>query len=161
MLAGGALAVLLATGVSTSVGAASGTAFVRVNQVGYPADASKRAYLLASAAETGAMFRVRNAAGTVVYSAPVGASLGSWSRRYPFVYALDFATVATAGTYVIGVSGPLAASSPRFRIDSGARLYARPLANALSFFQAERDGPDFIRSALRTAAGHLHDAGAM
>ena len=41
------------------------------------------------------------------------------------------------------------------------QLYAQPLANALSFYQNERDGPDFIRSALRTAPGHLNDASAM
>ena len=61
----------------------SGGAFVRVNQVGYPTTASKRAYLMASAdAETGATFAVR-AAPRTVFSAPVGAQLGSWSTAYP------------------------------------------------------------------------------
>src|SRR5690349_6925503 len=112
------LALLLATGVSASASAMSGTAFVRVNQVGYPADASKRAYLLSSAAETGAVFRVRSAGGPTAYAGRVGASLGAWSARYPFVYALDFDAVTAAGSYVVSVAG---ASSPRFRIDTGAR----------------------------------------
>src|SRR4029077_18230065 len=36
-------------------------------------------------------------------------------------------------------------------------LYAGALHNALSFYETERDGPDFIRSALRTAPAHLND----
>src|SRR5919197_2842628 len=84
---------------------AAGTAFVRVNQVGYPLAASKRAYLMASAAEDGASFTVRNAAGTTVLTASIGQRLGSWSSTYPNVYALDFDSVAAAGTYTISVSG--------------------------------------------------------
>ena len=49
------------------------------------------------------------------------------------------------------------ASSPPFAIDSPATLYAGALHNALSFYEDERDGPDFIRSPLRTAPGHLND----
>ena len=56
---------------------AFGGAFVRVNQVGYPANASKRAYLMASASEAGASFSVKNSSGTVVYTANIGAALGS------------------------------------------------------------------------------------
>jgi endoglucanase len=137
------------------------SAYVRVNQVGYPANASKRAYLMASAVETGATLAVTNASGQIVSSGPVGASLGSWSRSYPFVYAIDFGSVSATGTYSITVSGPITASSPTFAIGSGASVYEGPLANALSFYQAQRDGPDFIASALRTAPGHLNDASAM
>jgi len=43
------------------------TAFVRVNQIGYVSGASKRAYLMASAAETGATFSLKNSSGTVVF----------------------------------------------------------------------------------------------
>jgi hypothetical protein len=140
---------------------APGAAFVRVNQVGYPAAAAKRAYLMASVAETGATFSVNNASGVPVFSAPVGPSLGSWSSTYSNVYALDFDAVATAGSYTIAVSGPVSATSPSFRVDTGANVYATPLANALSFYQTERDGPSFIPSALRTAPGHLNDQNAM
>jgi endoglucanase len=154
-------AFLLSSAATPVARSAPQSAFVRVNQVGYPADASKRAYLMASAAETGATFAVQNASGQTVASGSVGPSLGSWSRRYPFVYTIDFGSVTTAGTYSITVDGPIAASSPSFAIGSGASLYATPLANALSFYQAERDGPDFIPSALRTAAGHLNDENAM
>ena len=73
--------------------AVASSAFVRVNQLGY-ASATKRAYLMASGAETGATFAVKNSGGTTVYTAPIGANLGSWSSGYPDVYALDFDTVA-------------------------------------------------------------------
>ena len=99
-------------------------AFVRVNQVGYPASGSKRAYLMATGVETGATFAVKNSSGTTLFSGPIGANLGSWSNSYPDVYALDFSTVTAAGTYTITVSGPIAASSPTFKIDSAANVYS-------------------------------------
>ncbi|HEV8163874.1 MAG TPA: glycoside hydrolase family 9 protein, partial [Actinomycetota bacterium] len=156
--------VLVAGGLNAAAALsapAPASAFVRVNQVGYPAAASKRAYLMASTAETGATFTVRNASGQAVFSAPVGADLGSWSSTWSHVYALDFDAVATAGSYTISVSGPVPATSPAFGVDTGANLYAGPLANALSFYQTERDGPDFIANALRTAPAHLNDQNAM
>jgi endoglucanase len=147
----------------TTAGAAPtpNAAFVRVNQVGYPTGGSKRAYLMSTAPETGATFSVKDASGATVLSAPVGASLGAWSNSFKNVYALDFNTVTTSGSYTISVSGPVAATSPSFRIDTGTNVYAGPLANALAFYQTERDGPNFIPSALRTATGHLNDQTAM
>jgi endoglucanase len=157
--AGGVLPAIAGIGPAR---AATATAFVRVNQVGYvTASQAKRAYLMASAAETGATFSVTNASGRTVYSARIGVNLGKWSASYPDVYALDFPQVTTAGTYTISVSGPVAATSPSFRIDTGTGLYAGALANSLSFYQTERDGRDFIANALRTAAGHLNDQTAM
>ncbi len=143
------------------VKAQSGSAFVRVNQVGYAATASKRAYLMASGAEAGATFSVKNASGATVYSAPIGANLGSWSNSYPDVYALDFGSVTTAGTYTIVTSGPIVGSSPGFTIGTAANEYTGALSNALSFYENERDGSNYIPSALRTAPGHLNDASAM
>jgi endoglucanase len=155
-------AVVAATLAAAPARAAAATAFVRVNQVGYAADSqAKRAYLMASATETGAIFSVKNASGVTVFSAPIGADLGKWSQSYPHVYALDFSQVTAAGTYTITVAGPVAAASPSFAIGTGAGLYSGALANSLSFYQTERDGPDFIANALRTAAGHLNDQTAM
>jgi len=159
-----ALSTLLATGILTSLAvlpSAAQTAYVRVNQVGYALNASKRAYLLASASEAGATFSVKNASGTTVLSAPIGANLGKWSNSYPNVYALDFSSVNVAGTYAISVTAPIAATSPTFKIDTAANVYGSPLANALSFYQNERDGPNFISSALRSAPGHINDQSAM
>jgi endoglucanase len=158
-------AIVLAAGglhVATARAApAPNSAFVRVNQVGYPSAGSKRAYLMASAPETGATFSVKDSTGATVHSALVGASLGAWGNTFKSVYALDFDQVAAAGSYTISVSGPVPATSPSFRIDSGSSVYAGPLANALSFYQTERDGPDFIPNALRTAAAHLNDQNAV
>jgi endoglucanase len=136
-------------------------AFVRVNQVGYPANGSKRAYLMASGSETGATFIVKNSSGATVFGpAAIGANLGSWSNGYPDIYALDFSTVTAAGTYTITVSGPIAATSPTFKIDSAANIYSTALANSVVFYENERDGPNFIATPLRTAAGHLNDQSA-
>jgi len=141
--------------------AAPGSAFVRVNQLGYPAASAKRAYLMSTDAETGATFDVRNGTGAIVFSGPIGPLLGSWSRTFPFVYGLDFGSVTAPGTYSITVPGPVPATSPAFGIDTGQNVYDEALANALSFFQTERDGPDFIPGPLRTAPAHLNDQNAM
>jgi endoglucanase len=158
-------AIVLAAGgpraATARAAPAANSAFVRVNQVGYPAAGSKRAYLMASAAETGATFSVKDSTGATVFSAPVDAFLGGWGNTFKSVYALDFNSVAAAGSYTITVSGPVPATSPSFRIDTGPGVYAGPLANALSFYQTERDGPNFIPNALRTAAAHLNDQNAM
>ena len=139
----------------------SQSAFVRVNQVGYISGAAKRAYLMASGAETGATFSIKNSSGTTVFGpAAIGANLGSWSNGYPDVYALDFDSLISAGTYSIAVSGPIAASSPSFKVDSASNVYATPLAHSLFFYQNERDGPNFVTSPLRTAAAHLNDQSA-
>jgi endoglucanase len=157
------IGALLAAGFTTaSAEAATGTAFVRVNQLGYAnASQAKRAYLMASATETGAIFSVQNASGATVFSAPIGPDLGKWSAGYPHVYGLDFSQVTAAGTYTVTVAGPIPAASPSFRIDTGTSLYSGALANSLSFYQTERDGPNFIANALRTAPGHLNDQNAM
>src|SRR5262245_6239797 len=128
-----------AIGLAGTAHAATSTAYVRVNQLGY-GSAGKRAYLMSSAAESRATFAVKNSSGTTVYTAPIGARLGSWSSGYPNVYALDFDTVTAAGTYTVSVTGPVAATSPAFRIDTGQNVYASAMANTVAFFQNQRDG---------------------
>jgi Cellulase N-terminal ig-like domain len=46
--------------------ATSPAAFVRVNQVGYPGTASKRAYLMSSVDDAAAIFSVRNSSGATI-----------------------------------------------------------------------------------------------
>jgi endoglucanase len=160
LLAG--IAVLGTTGAVSQAAPAPATAFVRVNQVGYPSAANKRAYVMSSTDLTGTAFTVRNGSNQVVLTGNVGASLGSWSRAYSFVHSIDFNALTTPGTYTVAVSGPPAATSPPFRIDTGPNVYGDALANALSFYQTERDGPDFIPGPpLRTAPAHLNDQNAM
>ncbi|HEY2217272.1 MAG TPA: glycoside hydrolase family 9 protein, partial [Solirubrobacteraceae bacterium] len=139
--------------------AATSASFVRVDQVGYPTTAAKRAYLMSHRDEAGAPYSVLSAtSGATVYSGVVSASTGSWSKRFGHVYALDFDSLRTPGTYTIAVGGRAPSSSPEFAIEPAPALYEQPLANALSFYENERDGADFIPSALRTAPGHLNDA---
>jgi endoglucanase len=145
------LTLFAAVGVSNAA-----SAFIRVNQVGYASSTTKRAYLMSSAAESGATFAVKNSGGTTVYSASVGTSLGAWGT-FGTVYALDFDSVSTAGTYTISVASPIAATSPAFKIDTAANLYATPLANSLFYYETSRDGPNYIPNSLRTAPGHLND----
>jgi endoglucanase len=146
-------------GLGSAPEALAGTPFVRVNQVGYPTSASKRAYVMAGADAAGATFVVRNASNATVFSGTVGPKLGSWSRAYSFVHPIDFGSVTTAGTYTIAVSGAVAAASPQFKIDSGQNVYGEVLANALAFYQTERDGANYVPNAngLRTAPAHLND----
>jgi len=132
-------------------------AYVRVNQVGYTAAASKRAYLVTTGDAAGASFAVE-LAGSPVYTAPIGRRLGRWSARLPNVYALDFPT-SVPGTYTIEVSGPVTARSPSFAI--GAGVYDQAIANARTFYRDSRDGPDYILGPLRSAPGHLNDRHAM
>ncbi len=149
------LTILLAAGVSY---AATGSAYIRVNQVGYATAATKRAYLMSTAAETGATFAVKSGASTV-YSAAIGANLGKWGT-FTYVYALDFDSFSTTGTYTISVASPVAASSPSFKIDSATNIYSTPLANSLFYYESSRDGANYIPNSLRTAPGHLNDQNA-
>jgi endoglucanase len=131
--------------------------YVRVNQIGYETGHPARAYLMTKGSASGATFSVVNAQKAPVSSLPVGPALGSWGSFT--VYGLDF-TVVTSGTYSITVSGSLASQSPDFRIDSSENLYSSGLSNALSFFQNQRDGADFLPTPLRTAPAHLNDKSA-
>jgi endoglucanase len=154
-------AAVAMSGLVPSAARAGAAAQVRVNQVGYDLHGSKRAYLMSPVSEAGGSFRVLDAHGDPVLTGSVGASVGAWSATYRFVYALDFDAVTDPGTYSVEVDGPADATSPAFAVDTGANLYRQALANALSFFQAERDGAHFVPSALRTAPAHLNDRHAM
>jgi len=152
-----AICGLSGAGAAAATPAASVAAFVRVNQLGYPSGAAKRAYLMSATPAAGATFTVRNAAGRTLASGRVGGDLGAWSSGFPHVYPIDV-QVRAAGTYTIAADG---ATSPAFVVASGRRVYGQALRNALSFYQDERDGPEFIRSPLRTAPAHLNDEHAM
>src|SRR5947209_6939973 len=124
------LSTLVVLALTLSSAALAQSAFVRVNQVGYVSGAAKRAYLMASGTESGATFVIKNSSGSPVFGpAAIGANLGSWSTGYPDVYALDFDTFTTAGSFTISVSGAIAASSPSFKIDTAANVYSGALGN--------------------------------
>jgi endoglucanase len=152
-----AITVLLAP---VRAGAATVSAYVRVSQVGYEtANPPFQAYLMSNASEAGATFKVTNSEGTVVYSGGIGALLGTWSNSKTLtynVYALSF-TVAGGDTYTISVSGPVVATSPKFAVNTPDVLYPGLLLNTLWFYETDRDGPNYIPNALRSAPGHLND----
>lgn len=131
------------------------SAYIRVNQVGYELGTLSRAYLMSSRAATEATFTVVNSKGVIAYSSPVGAKLGRWGQYN--VYALDF-SVATRGTYTLSVNSFELVTSDPFPIDTPEKIYSEPIAHAKYFYENERDGADFIKTALRTAPGHLNDA---
>jgi endoglucanase len=154
------LAVAITTFFLPAAFAASPAAYVRVNQAGYESASSPfRAYLMSTASESGATFNVVNSEGKTVYSAGIGALLGTWSHGKTVtyqVYALDF-SVPGGDSYTISVQGTAPATSPQFAVDTPDVLYPGLLLNTLWFYETERDGPDFIPNALRSAPGHLHD----
>jgi endoglucanase len=142
--------------------AAPPDAVFRVDQIGYPADATKLAALMTRSSRAGSGWElVSRHPCRVVARGVTRTSLGSWSQRYPAVWAIRFSGVQRAGTYRLALTAHPGTVSPWFRIGPAPNLYAAAAANALSFYQNERDGPGFIRSALRTAPGHLNDANAM
>jgi endoglucanase len=156
----GALCVSLVAagcGTATEPRGAAASAFVRVDQVGYPVEGAKRAYLLAPAPETGATFRAIASDGSIALSGPIGERLGTWSDRYADVYAIDFDEVTDPGIYTIEVDGPVAAASPAFAVGEAADLFAPLLSNALEFYRSQRDGPDTIPGVLGRQPSHLHD----
>jgi endoglucanase len=138
-------------------------AAIRVDQVGYPTGALKQAEIMTKSKPAHPLHWVVVRAGscTVAASGLAGPDLGAWSKRYGWVWGAGFSGVHAPGSYRVGILNDPSAASSWFQIGPAAQLYTRPLANALSFYQNERDGPDFIHSALRTAAGHRSDASAM
>ncbi|TMC22092.1 MAG: hypothetical protein E6J34_07640 [Chloroflexi bacterium] len=135
-----------------------GSAYVRVNQVGYITEETKQAILLATGPVSNTTFNVIDTqTQQSVYRATIGSSRGSWSSAFPNAYLLDFSSVKMAGSYEIQVNGALSATSPTFKIDSGTHLYKRLLHNALFFFQTQRDGPDVITNVMGRKPSHLKD----
>ncbi len=154
-------AFLLLLACSSAMAASS--AYVRVNQVGYEStNPPFQAYLMSTASESGATFSVIDSEGTTVYSAAIGVLLGTWSNSKKLtydVYSLSF-TVPGGDIYTISVTGPVAATSPKFAVNTPNVLYPGLLLNTLWFYETDRDGPNYIPNALRTAGGHLNDSSA-
>ena len=61
---------------------AAASGYVRVSQVGYEAaNPPFQAYLMSTAAESGATFSVINSKGATVYASAIGGLLGTWSNK--------------------------------------------------------------------------------
>ena len=135
---------------------------IRVNQVGYTCNqAEKHAVIMSGVPLGDAYFTVANLNGSPVYTAHIGKQLEKWNGEFPHVYQADFSVLSATGEYVITLASPVKAESPAFRIDTGANLYGALLSNTLSFYQAQRDGPDqAAQSPLGRVPCHLEDESA-
>lgn len=155
---------LLVAGAAVALSAPADAAvagLVRVDQVGYLPGEAKVAYLMVPGVVTGAKFSVVDPAGTKVLSGTVGGtSRGSWSSKYPKVYPITFTQLTAPGTYHITVSGGATGASPPFRVLSQSVLYREVVADGVSFFQVQRDGPDVVAGALNRKPAHRNDASA-
>ena len=92
-------------------------AYVRVNQAGYEAGNPARAYLMSTGSENGAVFRIEDARGNVVYRGSVGSPAGTWGHSKTLtyqVYALDF-QINRGEHFTIKVDGQTGAKSPPLR----------------------------------------------
>jgi len=140
--------------------AAPAEAVIRVNLVGYATGAAKFGYLMTTAPGAAAQFVVR-CDGRTALRGRIGGGGRPWNHRYAYVYPIDFSGVTAPGNCILVVRDGVSAASPSFQIAPAADLYSAALANGVYFYGEQRDGPLFIRSPLRTAPAHLHDANAM
>ena len=163
------LAVTAAAGITTlaavvpaapAVSAAPAVApQVRVNQVGYPADGPKVAYVMLARPVATVSFEVTTPYG-VAYRGTSADDLGSWNSAYRAVYELSFSAFSVPGIYQVKVTSPAAAVSPAFVIGTGAQLYRQLVDNGVRYFTSERDGPDVVPSVLDRQPANLTDENA-
>ncbi len=161
MLVGASAWTAATTAICPPEARAAPGAYVRVDELGYASLGPKRAYLMSSVAASGAPFTILDEADETVFAGQVGNSSGSWSKAFPFVYPLEFGDLSASGTYRVEVGGQAQVSSQPFPVGPAPSLYEPALARTLSFYENERDGPEYIPSALRSAPGHLDDEHAM
>jgi endoglucanase len=131
--------------------------YVRFNQLGYEAGQPSRAYLVTAASDAGATLEARDSAGQAVFTTRLGPPAGRWGAFQ--VTPLDF-VAPRAGLYSLAISGDVSLTSTSFSVGRPTALYALAVANALRFYETQRDGADFIASALRSGPAHLNDASA-
>ncbi|MFE6498053.1 glycoside hydrolase family 9 protein [Streptomyces sp. NPDC057748] len=137
--------------------AGSPGAVVRVDQVGYTPGEAKHAYLMTSASVSSTSFRVRDAAGKEVLTGRTGPSTGGWNNTYHSVHTLDLSRLTTPGTYRVEVSGPVAATSPQFRVAPADEMFGKLIQDNVRFFQVQRDGADVDPTVLKRKPSHLAD----
>ncbi|MEO3830191.1 glycoside hydrolase family 9 protein [Actinomadura sp. B10D3] len=134
---------------------------IRLDQVGYLPEESKRAYLMTAGPTGRIRFKVENAGGQTVLTGAPGRRTGSWNAAFPSVRVLDLTRLTDRGTYRVAVSGPdVRAHSPWFRVGPAAEVLGPLLPRLLRFFQAQRDGPDVVPTVLGRRPSHLADRAA-
>jgi endoglucanase len=129
---------------------------VRVNQVGYPWNAPKVAFVMLARPVPVVRFEVTSRYG-VAYQGTSTNDVGSWNSAYRAVYQLSFSGVGTPGVYQVKVLSPAAAASPAFVIGDGTQMYRQLVDNAVQYFTSERDGPDVDPAVLDRQPANLTD----
>jgi endoglucanase len=156
----GLAAVALLAGQQATASAApkaAAPAEVRVNQVGYATGAAKVAYVMLPARVASVSFTVSGAHG-VVLRGQSSDFAGGWNSRYHAVYQLDFSRLRRSGSYRITIAaGGQTATSPAFKVASGAALYHQLVLNGVSYFTSERDGGNVVNSVLDRKPANLTD----
>lgn len=154
-----ALAALVLTALrGPAATAAEPRSQVRVDQVGYTAEQTKVAWLMSPHVRSGQRFRVEDRDGKVVFQGTAGRSRARWNGSYGAVQPLDFSRFKRTGEYRIVVPGSPTVRSPWFQVGAAWQLVDAPIGDIVSFFQAQRDGPDVIAGALGRQPSHLNDA---
>jgi len=153
-VAAAAMAVVASVSLAVPAAAATTTAQIRVDQVGYATGETKAAYLMGTTVNAGAAFTVTDTAGKSVLTGKVGASTGKWSTAYSAVYPIDISALKTAGTYQIKVGGTV---SPSFKVDSANTLFGPLADDTVTFFQMQRDGAGVIPGIMDRKPSHLTD----
>jgi endoglucanase len=157
-----AIGITLATAVPAASAAAAGSTAapqVRINQVGYPSDGPKVAYVMLAGPVSKVSFEVTTPYG-VAYRGTSTDYVGSWNAAYHAVYRLSFSGLSVPGIYQVKVTSPAAAASPAFVVGTGAQLYRELVDNAVQYFTSERDGPDVVPSVLGRQPANLTDENA-
>jgi endoglucanase len=152
-----AAVVPAAASASAAPAASAGAApEVRVNQVGYPSDGPKAAYVMLAGPVRSVSFEVTTSYG-VSYRGTSTDDVGSWNSAYRAVYQLNFSGLRVPGIYQVKVTAPAAAASPAFEVGTGTQLYRQLVDNAVRYFTSERDGPDVVPSVLGRQPANLTD----
>jgi endoglucanase len=133
----------------------------RFNQVGYVQAGPKRLLAMTPRTVASPRFSVllfRNGYPSGGHTVLRGTATGPvrWNARR-VVYTLDFSRLRTPGRYRVRFAG---ARSPVLRIAPAAQLYGPLTANALAFFQSQRDGAEVLSGPLHRVPSHLRDASA-
>lgn len=151
--------ILIWLGSLSSLCRAEESAQIRVNQVGYQPNETKRAVVMATADLKGIFNVVSD--GVTVFSAPIPSKNGgAWNPDFKKLYLLDFSAVTNPGIYTVELAANINATSPPVAIAAASALYHPLLANALFYFQSSRDGPDVDTNVINRKPSHTNDEAA-